>query len=112
MLGSNPGMLMVTLILLSGPFTVWIIFIALPLHQLGVLVTGSALLAATLYFLARAALTDPGILPRCTPPPDDTLPEPPSHLFNADGSDLYYCDTCGHQHTHGAALLSVLPCSL
>lgn len=93
MLGSNPGMLMVTLILLGGPFSVWLIFVALPLNQLPVLVTGSALLAATLYFLTRAALTDPGILPRCTPPPAEELPEPPSHLHNADGSDLYYCDT-------------------
>ena len=95
LLGSTPGGLVLTLLLVAAPFGVWTAWIGADSQTpLWAPVAGSALLAATLFFLLRCALTDPGVLPRCPPPPADILPAPPLDQLDYDGSDLKYCDTC------------------
>ena len=95
MLGSTPGGLVLTLLLVAAPFVIWTAWIGADRGTpLWTPVVGSVLLAATLFFLLRCALTDPGILPRCPPPPPDILPAPPLQQLDYDGSDLKYCDTC------------------
>jgi len=95
MIGSSPLGLSLTLLLLLGASGLWMSVVAIPHWNTWMVATGAALLALTLYFLARCALTDPGILPRCpAPPPGAPLPEPPAHVYRYDGSNLVYCDTC------------------
>lgn len=95
MTGPKPGGLFLTLLLATAPFGIWMAWIGVSNETpLWTPIVGSVLLALSLFFLLRCALTDPGVIPRCPAPPPDVLPAPPAHQLDFDGSDLKYCDTC------------------
>uniref|UniRef100_A0A6A7G8Q1 Palmitoyltransferase n=1 Tax=Hirondellea gigas TaxID=1518452 RepID=A0A6A7G8Q1_9CRUS len=88
MLGSDVSFLGVTVVLLTGPFVIFILFVGFEIHY-SLAIVGAVLFAICLVFLTQAALTDPGILPRSNiPRPDPHQP----HQITARG--FRYCSTC------------------
>mmetsp|Transcript_13523 Transcript_13523/g.20301 ORF Transcript_13523/g.20301 Transcript_13523/m.20301 type:complete len:298 (-) Transcript_13523:106-999(-) len=66
-------------------------FVAIRFHPVLILV-GFVLHGTVLYFLLRAAFTDPGILPRRATPVDTE--NPPSVVVDGKAIQLTYCSTC------------------
>jgi len=95
MIGSSPVTFVINILLHIGAAATAAVFI-LPHFQWYHSLIFSLLLFSSLYFLLRAALTDPGIIPPCPPAPNEEFVPQPPDMPDVDGGPLHFCDTC-HQ---------------
>eukprot|EP00002_Diphylleia_rotans_P006153 TRINITY_DN1546_c0_g2_i1.p1 TRINITY_DN1546_c0_g2~~TRINITY_DN1546_c0_g2_i1.p1 ORF type:complete len:367 (-),score=39.84 TRINITY_DN1546_c0_g2_i1:145-1245(-) len=103
--------LMASVLLILGPFTIFITFVAPPLSERATIVPAAAVVAmliATLAFLLKTNMTEPGFIPRGNPEYDNFVteedkesnpfsPRPPvvqELVCNGRIVRLRYCDTC------------------
>jgi len=88
MIGSDATFMFVTLVLLTGPMFAYEYYIGRQIH---IAVDGVCgfLYLMTMFFLFRAAFTDPGVIPRSNVPKPDPLR--PNRLH---GRGYKYCNTC------------------